>query len=625
MCGIAGFINLRGNPADPRQVSRMNDVLQHRGPDGDGVWTEGPVGLGHRRLAIIDMTSAGDQPMISSNGRFVLTYNGEVYNFRELRRELENLGVQFNSTSDSEVVLESLAMWGPQVLPRFNGMFALALWDRWENCLLLARDRYGTKPLYWSIDNEHFKFASENKAILRIDSRKRDLDLAALTEYLTFQNYFSDRTLLSGVHLFPPGHTAILDLTSVHPRLVFKQFWDFNFREPAEQISNSEYVEELRRLLQQAIHRQLVSDVEIGTFLSGGIDSGSIAAIASRAITDLKSFTCGFDLSSASGLELAFDERRTAEALSSLFKTEHYEMVLKAGDMERCMERLVWHLEEPRVGQSYPNFYAHNLAGRFVKVVLGGTGGDELFGGYPWRYFLSHGDNQADDFQNNYFSFWNRLLSQDEMTKLLITNQATDLLARTRELFLDMIDLEASKNETGVGRLNSALYLESKTFLHGLLIVDDKLSMAHGVENRVPFLDNDLVDFATSCPAHLKVRFATGDLTQSRAGFGVEPNSNRAGNEVGKWILREAARDFLPANVVDATKQGFSAPDSSWFRGESMSFVERRLLRADSRISEVFDQSTVRDLVNSHLSGRQNRRLLIWSLLSLESWLEEFL
>jgi len=625
VCGIAGIIDLSGRPVDVALIRAMTDSIAHRGPDGEGQWVEGPVGIGHRRLAIIDTSEAAGQPMISANGRFVLSYNGEVYNFRELRRELERSGIAFRTNSDTEVVLEALALWGNKAINRFNGMFAFALWDRWENCLLLARDRYGIKPLYWSIDHEQFKFASENKAILRVDSRKRDLDLAALTEYLTFQNYFSDRTLLSGVRLFPPGHTAILDLTSTHPRLVFEQFWDFHFREPGEHINDSDYVEELQRLLQQAIHRQLVSDVEIGTFLSGGIDSGSIAAIASRAITDLKSFTCGFDLSSASGLELAFDERRTAEALSSLFKTEHYEMVLKAGDMERCMERLVWHLEEPRVGQSYPNFYAHNLAGRFVKVVLGGTGGDELFGGYPWRYLLSHGDNHVDDFQNNYFSFWNRLLSQDEMRQLLIIDQAADLLARTRELFLNMIDLEYNTIETGVGRLNSALYLESKTFLQGLLIVDDKLSMAHGVENRVPFLDNDLVDFATRCPAHLKVRFATGDLARTRAEFGVDASSNGAGNKVGKWILREAARGFLPANVVDAIKQGFSAPDSSWFRGESMSFVERRLLRADSRISEIFDQSIVRDLVSSHLSGRQNRRLLIWSLLSLESWLEEFL
>jgi asparagine synthase (glutamine-hydrolysing) len=623
MCGIAGYINLRGNPADPRQVSRMNDVLQHRGPDGSGVWTEGPVGLGHRRLAIIDTTSAGHQPMISSNKRFVLTYNGEVYNFRELRRELENLGIRFVSSSDSEVVLESLAMWGPGALARFNGMFALALWDRRANRLLLARDRYGIKPLYWSNDQGQFKFASENKAIVSVDHAKRDLDSAALAEYLTFQNYFSDKTLLSGISLFPAGHFAHVDFAPGQAQVDLHQYWDFEFSGENNSVDENALVEELRRLMTQAVGRQLVSDVEVGTYLSGGIDSGSTASIASRFVKDLKSFTCGFDLSSASGLELGYDERRAAEELSALFKTEHYEMVLKAGDMERCLPQLCWHLEEPRVGQSYPNFYASKLASKFVKVVLSGIGGDEVFGGYPWRYFYSKDVTSSHSYVSNYYSYWQRILNGQELAELLGPSCSREDLERPRQVFTDILARGGSPTADVAGQLNASMYLEAKTFLHGLLVVEDKLAMAHTLESRVPFLDNDVVDFALACPPGLRVSLnpvpSIDEGTQ-----GLSGKSLNGGVPQGKKLLRSAARDFLPSHFVDARKQGFSAPDASWFRGESITYVEKTLVSRKSRLSNVVNQPVLEHLVGEHLSGKRNRRLLIWSLLSLESWFDHF-
>jgi asparagine synthase (glutamine-hydrolysing) len=326
------------------------------------------------------LTPAGHQPMATAQNQYVITYNGEVYNFQELRMELEALGHQFRSLSDTEVVLYAYKEWGAKCLDKLNGHFAFAIWDKAKQELFLARDRYGTKPLYYTFAGPYFIFASEQKAILTHPAVKREIDLEALLEYFTFQNLFTDKTLLKDIKLFPAGSWATIPLSFQHSALIFHRYWTWYFCEPERPLTESEYIEELDRLFRQAVNRQLVSDVDVGAYLSGGMDSGSITAIAAKQLPYMKTFTCGFDLSSASGIELSFDERVKAEAMSARFKTEHYEMVLKAGDMERVLPRLAWHLEEPRVGQSYPNFYAAKLASKFVKVVLSGAGGDELFG-----------------------------------------------------------------------------------------------------------------------------------------------------------------------------------------------------------------------------------------------------
>lgn len=625
MCGIAGIIDLSGKPVEISLIRAMTDSIAHRGPDGEGHWVEGPVGIGHRRLAIIDTSNAASQPMVSASGRFVLSYNGEVYNFRELRRELEQLGAVFRTTSDAEVVLEGLALWGTRAISRFNGMFALALWDRSDRKLILARDRYGIKPLYWRKTPTCVAFASEVKSLNSIATTKPIMDYEALHEYLTFQNIFSERTLFKDIELLPPGFVMEVNASTNGGAITKSRYWDFDFHERSSTTSDAEYQEELKRLLISAVERQLVSDVEVGAYLSGGIDSGTLVAVAARQIPDLKSFTLGFDLSSASGLELGFDERQAAEELSANFGTEHYEMVLKAGDMERCMTDLIWHLEDLRVGQSYPNFYAAKLASRFVKVVLAGTGGDELFGGYPWRYFHSPHTANQHDFSESYFQFWQRLLSDDERARLLRPISKEVPRSTPKEIFQGILKQGGIDHSSSEGQVNTSLYLESKTFLHGLLLVDDKLSMAHGLENRVPFLDNDLVDFAMSCPSRLKV------LSPSRSVLIDEnlPGSKKAVFQItsndGKRILRSVAQDFMPHHLVEARKQGFSAPDSSWYRGQSIDYVRRQLLGTNSNIAAIMDGRFVQELVEEHLSGRKNRRLLIWSLLSLDSWMESFL
>ena len=623
MCGIAGILHLGGAPAASGVLKKMTDAIAHRGPDGEGHWVDGSIGLGHRRLAIIDLSDAGSQPMVSADGRYVLSYNGEVYNFKDLRSELEAAGYWFKSQTDSEVVLYAFAEWGPECVNRFNGMFAFAVWDRKELTLHLARDRYGIKPLYYAQWGDTFLFGSEQKAILEHPEAKKEIDKKALLEYFTFQNIFTDRTLLEGVKMFPPATCGQLSLNPGFTTLQLNPYWDYHFEEPKEPKDKREYEEELNRLLKQAVSRQLVTDVELGSYLSGGMDSGTLTALASRELPYIKTFTCGFDLSSAAGMELGFDEREKAEAMSALYKTEHYEMVLKAGDMERCLPKLAWHLEEPRVGQSYPNYYAAGLATKFVKVVLSGTGGDELFGGYPWRYYRAVVNNDFEHYIEQYYLFWQRLIPNKDIQKVFapIWDEVKEVW--TKDVFRDVFVAHKNDLETPEDYINHSLYFEAKTFLHGLLVVEDKLSMAHSLETRVPFLDNDLVDFAVKCPVRLKLN----NLTEA-----VRLNENEPGNKRGKYfqktndgkqILRNVMRSYVPNSITNATKQGFSSPDAGWFKGESIDFVKRILINDNARIYAVLDRQAVDPLIEQHLTGEQNRRLLIWSLLNVEAWMHE--
>jgi asparagine synthase (glutamine-hydrolysing) len=623
MCGVAGLIHLNGEPVSTVILKKMTDAIAHRGPDGEGQWIEGNVGIGHRRLAIIDLSPAGHQPMITGDHRYVLSYNGEIYNYREIRSELEALGYWFRSQTDSEVVLNALAHWGQDALLKFNGMFGLAFWDRKEQSLLLARDRYGIKPMYYARQGKSFAFGSEQKAITAQTTFKRELNKKALLEYFTFQNLFTDQTLLEDVHLLPAGHFAKLHAAT--GRWSQHQYWDYRFREPYQKASKQEYVEELDRLFKQAVSRQLVSDVELGAYLSGGMDSGSITAIAAKKFPYLKTFTCGFDLSSASGIELAFDERTKAKAMSARFNTEHYEMVIKAGDMERCLPDLSWHLEEPRVGQSYPNYYAAQLASKLVKVVLSGSGGDELFGGYPWRYYRGANSQNFESYIDQYYLYWQRLVDNRQL-KAMFAPVAKDVAGVwTRDIFRDVFATHDNVLERPEDFINHSLYFEAKTFLHGLFVVEDKLSMAHGLESRVPFMDNDLVDFALNCPVGLKLNNLAEVLRINENDPGNKQGQFFQKTNDGKQILRDMMGKYIPETITKAAKQGFSSPDASWFKGDSIHFVRDRLLDKRAPIYDFLDYQATTGLVQEHLNGEQNRRLLVWSLLNVDEWARQTL
>lgn len=622
MCGIAGLLYLDKTPVSPATIKRMTDIISHRGPDGEGQWVEECIGLGHRRLAIIDLSPAGHQPMVSADHRFVISFNGEIYNFMELRAELEAKGYWFRSKTDTEVLLYAYAEWGVKALERLNGMFAFALWDRKEKTLLLARDRFGVKPLYYARQGAMLAFGSEQKAITAHKEFQKKVNKPALLEYFTFQNIFTDQTLLQDIKILPAGHYAIVDMKKKSPDLQIEEYWDFHFSEPENPASDDEYREELDRLFQQAVKRQLMTDVELGCYLSGGMDSGSITAIAAKEYPYVKTFTCGFDMNSASGIELSYDERARAEFMSYKFKTEHYEMVLKAGDMERCLPKLAWHLEEPRVGQSYPNYYAAQLASKFVKVVLSGAGGDELFGGYPWRYYRAVVNDNFMDYTDKYYVFWQRLVPNSQLKQVFSPVWKDVEHVWTRDIFRDVFKKHKNELKTPEDYINHSMYFEAKTFLHGLLVVEDKLSMAHSLESRVPFLDNDLVDFAMRCPVHLKLNNLADVVRIDENETGDKTGKYFEKTKDGKQILRDVMKKYIPSDIAHAGKQGFSAPDASWFKGESIDFVKRTLMVNNARVWNCLDRTAVQDMVNEHINGQSNRRLLIWSLLNFEMWLE---
>jgi asparagine synthase (glutamine-hydrolysing) len=625
MCGITGVLRLDGLPVSANAIARMSATLQHRGPDGDGVWTAGPVGLGHRRLAIIDLSPTGHQPMGNETGDVLIVYNGELYNFQNLRVELESAGHRFHSRSDTEVIVHAYEEWGAACLDRFNGHFAFAIWDNRRQKLFLGRDRFGVKPLYYYYDGAKLLFGSEIKAILAYPGVRATVCYPALNEYFTFQNILTDLTLFEGVKLLPAGCYLTLDLReggAPAPR----RYWDYDFSREPLKLSMAEAAEELHHLFTQAVTRQLMSDVPLASYLSGGMDSGSITAVARQQLGRLMTFTCGFDLSSASGLELGFDERVKSEALSNLLKTEHYEMVLHAGDMEHIMPELIWHLEDLRVGQCYPNYYVARLAGKFVKVVLSGAGGDELFGGYPWRYYRGLNSNGKHDFYHNYYDFWQRLTPDEEKAQLF--NDSTYRRLRehsTFDVFKSVIEPTGMPLRTNEDFVNASLYFELKTFLNGLLVVEDKVSMAHSLETRTPFLDNDLVDFALRLPVSHKLRnldrvaqIVDEDEAGKRLRYELQTGD-------GKMVLREAMGRLIPPDITGRVKQGFSAPDASWFRGESIEYINTLLRDPRAHVYEFLNQEHVVQKLDEHTTGRHNHRLFIWSLLSFEWWCRTFL
>jgi asparagine synthase (glutamine-hydrolysing) len=624
MCGIAGIIRFSGETNHEVEIRRMTDVMHHRGPDGSGHVNRGQVSLGHRRLSILDLTDAGAQPMVNDSNDVWITYNGEIYNHWDIRKELDVSAYEYRSRSDTETILVSYERWGSDCFYKLNGMFALGILDERRRRLVLARDRFGVKPLYYYFDGKIFLFASEIKAILTHPEVQKSVCHQALDEYLTFQNILTDRTLFEGIKLLPAGTTLTLDLTLREPKPVLEQFWDYRFPDKPLDISFEEAAEETHRLFVQAVERQLQSDVPVASYLSGGLDSGSITAIARKKSGRMLTFTGGFDLSSASGLELGFDERKASEYLSNLLKTEHYEMVLHAGDMEHVMPELIWHLEDLRVGQCYPNYYIARLASKFGKVCLSGCGGDELFGGYPWRYYRGAESKNRESYFQNYYSFWQRLVPDGDKVRLFRPEINANINEQSSfDTFRNVFKTFEHSLDSPESYVDGSLYFEFKTFLNGLLLVEDKMSMAHSLETRVPFLDNDLVDFASQLPASYKIKdlFNINVIDEHSAAKRYH-HSVQTGD--GKLVLRRALEKVLPAEVTNRAKQGFSAPDATWFRGESVDYVNHLLRNPKARIHEFIEPNYITHVLEEHTSGRQNKRLLIWSFLSLEHWLKNF-
>jgi asparagine synthase (glutamine-hydrolysing) len=619
MCGIAGLFNLDAKDVDPNIVRAMRDALAHRGPDGAGLHVDGAVGLGHRRLSIIDLSRAADQPMFSPDKRIVIVYNGEIYNFRQLRTQLERSGWHFRTRSDTEVLIAGYSIWGiSELARRIDGMAAFALWDAGRRQLYLVRDRFGVKPLYLWRHGATLAFASEIKAFLSHPDFRVRVNESALREYFTFQNLFRQHTLFAGVESLPPATILTVDATGEKR----ETYWDYDFSKP-EPMDPEQAVEGLEKLMQEAVQRQLVSDVPVGAYLSGGIDSGAIVTLAARDIPRIQTFTAGFELSRVDGIEAMFDERRAAEVIAYTCKTEHYEQVINAGDIRWSLPRVVWHLEDLRLGMSYPNYYIARLASKFVKVCLSGAGGDELFGGYPWRYYRAFRSLDREHYLENYYSFWQRLTNAKER-KSLFGSGADDegeMFDVFRSVYQDAKGLSFDNPED---HIQASLYFECRTFLSSLLLVGDKLSMASGLEERFPFLDNALSDFAMRLPVSHKLADLAHmmQIDEDAVRKKLRAQDAFAG---GKSCLRLALANVLPSEVMERRKQGFSSPEASWYRGENAEYVREMLLGRDLASSQFLNPDFVRLIVGEHMAGSANHRLLIWSFLSFEQWCRIFL
>jgi len=563
--------------------------------------------LGQRRLSIVDLSPAGHQPMATPSQRYWIVYNGELYNSPELREELLGRGVTFVGRSDTEVLLRAWELEGPDLLPRLDGMFAFAVLDTVERTLTLARDRFGVKPLYYALTPDRLVFGSEVKVVFASGCLEAAWHPPALAEYLTFQNLLTSDTIFRDVLLLPAGCSRVIPLNgAAEPvREYYRCYADSPLAGSDGDLGAA--TEQTRDLFVAGVRRQLMSDVPVGSYLSGGMDSGAIVSVSARNVGRLRTFTLGMCLQGVDGMEARFDERAQAEVLSNQFQTEHYTSILRPIDLPSLIQKVTWHLDDPRVGMCYQNFHIARLAGRLVKVCLSGTGGDELFGGYPWRYAQGIHCAGVDAFDAAYFRYWHRLVTPGQHAQHFSRSIQREVpgikdrfygILRQGPAFTAGLPLPENL-------LQRALAFEFHTFLQGLFLVEDRVSMAHSLETRVPFLDNALAEHAFRMRPGWKVRGSHTDTTPQTG---------------GKWILRRAMETLLPASFIHQPKQGFSTPEANWYRGPLLDYLKEILLDPKAEQRFYLEPGTLGRILREHEAGTHNHRLLLWSLLSLE-WL----
>lgn len=625
MCGICGKLNFdRQKPVDHQLLQRMMDLIRHRGPDGDGEYRSGPVGLGHRRLSIIDL-STGDQPMSNEDGTVWVVYNGEIYNFPEIRSDLQARGHKFKSTTDTEVIIHLYEELGPESVARFRGMFAFALWDERKQLLLLARDRVGVKPLYYMNTGKALLFGSEMKSILADPSVERCINPRAIDRFLTYYYLPGNETLIEGIFKLEPGHY----LTVIEGQVKKRQYWDLHFPTSPRKIGFEDAVHELRSLLRRTVKDHMISDVPVGVLLSGGVDSTGVLSYAvEQTDKPMHTFTIGFE-----GQQFA-DERPYARLAAQKFGTKHHEITMTARDFQDFLPKYVWHMEEPICEPPAVALYfvSHLARQSAVKVLLSGEGGDEAFGGYqnyrnllllerlkgafgPVKGMLRSG------FEALGRLGWKRVapyagLVDPPISKYYLSRTATpnspfsrlkDIIY-TRE-FREALGAGASDLPTrclferldGVSLLNQMLYVDTKTWLpDDLLVKADKITMATSVELRVPLLDFQVLEFAASLPQNYKV-----------CGWKL------------KRILKAALEESVPREILNRKKTGFPVPYDNWLRGAMKEFVFNTVLGQNSSISTYFDRTKIEDLLQAHQKGNRYSKE-VFSLLVLELWHQKY-
>lgn len=612
MCGIVGLVY-----ADPARrceqdiVTRMRDVFAYRGPDDAGLYLDGPVGLGHRRLSIIDL-GGGHQPMSNEDGSLRIVFNGEIYNYRTLREELIAKGHRFQSQSDTEVILHLYAERGEACVHALNGMFAFAIWDARRRVLFLARDRMGVKPLYYAVTPGAFLFASEIKAILAsgvISARCRD---EAVAEYMLFRQVAGSENLFRDVISLPPGCT--LTLQDGRPKIA--QYWSPRPTADKLQLTYEEARQALTELLEDSVRMRLISDVPVGTFCSGGVDSSLVTALASKLKGDrVNTFSIGFD-------EPDYDESAYATLVSKTYGTIHHQLVLGNVEFSELFPQMVWNNDEPlNFANSIQIFALSRLAKQHVTVVLTGEGSDELFAGYP-RYRipgLASWYRRIPAVLRSLLTLAGRVTRDHRVGKLdryascspedtLLYNSSVlrpevvaavypKVLSANLEYRLGCLK---GTERLGLDDVSRVSLLDQECFLVSILNRQDKMSMAASIESRVPFMDYRVVEFANRLPSAYKVKGGSS-----------------------KAIVKDVARRFLPAEIVDRRKSGFGVPLDRWFRSDK-GMGERILALPEQASSEVFDRAALRRIVSEHRSGAQDHSELLWTVLNFHVWKETF-
>lgn len=625
MCGICGRYNYGSRePVERSQIQRMCDVLRHRGPDAEGIHLDGPVGLGHRRLSIIDL-SGGAQPMCNESEDVWIVLNGEIYNFLTLKEELKAKGHRFRTNSDTEVVIHLYEEYGRDSVRRLRGMFAFSIWDARDGRLFLARDRVGKKPLFYYAQDGCLLFASEIKAILEDPAVKATLDLGAMHDFLTYQYVPAPATIFGAIKKLPPAHTLMLERGKVN----VERYWRLSYRDKPS-ISELEALEVLEGKLSEAVRLRMISDVPLGAFLSGGVDSSVIVALMSRfADGRVKTFSIGF-------AENEFNELPYARMVASHCQTDHREFVCRP-DAVAVLPELIWHFDEPFADSSaIPSYYLARMTSEYVKVVLNGDGGDESFAGYE-RYlgnrllrlykFIPRAARKqfirrvlAAVSEQVAPRFMNRLNRLNEASLAPVTDQYAQMMiifpdAQKRALYSPDVDaalvhrdsLDAMRLVDGTfdgdEEIDRLLFSDVEMYLPGdLLVKMDRMTMAHGLEARSPLLDQEVMEFAASLPGGLKLRGTTL-----------------------KYLLKKLGEHLVPRGVLYRRKQGFGVPIPAWFRGQLRPFVSEVL--GDSALARegYLRQQGINDYMQAHFSGRENHGHRLWALINLELWFRMFI
>jgi asparagine synthase (glutamine-hydrolysing) len=625
MCGIAGFFEPeeRLAPAEQRRVlAQMCNVIEHRGPDHEGFFVEDGVALGMRRLSIIDLFT-GHQPIANEDGSIWIVFNGEIYNYRELRDDLIRRGHTFKTNTDTETIVHLYEEEGEACVSRLRGMFAFAIYDRRKRKLFMARDRVGVKPLHYALAGNRLVFGSEIKSLLQHPEVPRAVNHEAISDFLSFSYVPDPQTAFRGIRKLPPGHT----LTFKDGFLVTRCYWDFNYpeQEPDQKVESEEYyIERLRELIAESVRMRLMSDVPLGAFLSGGIDSSTVVAMMARAMDrPVKTFSIGFT-------ESSHDELHYARIAARHFNTEHHEFIVTP-DVCRVVEEIVWHHDEPFADMSsVPTYIVSKMAREHVTVVLSGDGGDELFAGYE-RYLVDRQRQKFERvpgfFRRNLMLRASRWLPRHVYGKNYLRNVSLEPGARyidsiscfdedkKQQLLSNDFQRALSRHSAtdkftrlfaapgSSERLDHLLYLDSKTYLPGDIMTKvDRMSMAHSIEAREPLLDHKLIEFAQQIPALFKLH---GSQTKS--------------------ILKKAMRGIIPDEIIHRPKQGFGVPMQKWFKEDLREMVIDTLNDSRTRQRGYFDQHVVSAILREHLSGRRDNSRHLWSLLMLELWHRAFI